>query len=221
MKTRATLLTATFTLAVAVVQLFRTEEYNHPEFAGGDATNGTAYAYPPAVGILSTAKNCLSCHVNNGEWKDDSGTIIDILDRDTKQSLRQNDGSFRIDVKRHEARTVLTVIGRKRDGTAPAPYRNAWLYVDPATIESPALSKFPPNWEVNLPMSCRVVGDQLAGYENADITSLPMTVRPAEGARDTEILLQAMLTRGEAVKGNTKEGMLGSYFERKVRLVVK
>jgi hypothetical protein len=180
-----------------------------------------AYAYPPAVGILSTSKNCLSCHVNNGEWKDDGSIIVDILDRDTKKSLKLTDGTFRIDIKRNEPRTVLTVIGRRRDGTAPAPCRNAWLYIDPTTIEGPALSKFPPSWEVDLPMSCRVVGDKLTGYEDADITSLPMTIRPAEGAKDADILLQAMLTRGEAIKGNTKDGMLGNYFERKVRLVVK
>jgi len=39
-----------------------------------------AFAYPPAVGILAKSKNCLACHVNNGPWKDDKSTIIDIID---------------------------------------------------------------------------------------------------------------------------------------------
>jgi hypothetical protein len=30
-----------------------------------------------------------------------------------------------------------------------------------------------------------------------------------------------MLTKGESVKGNPEEGMLGNYFEKKVKLIVK
>jgi hypothetical protein len=33
--------------------------------------------------------------------------------------------------------------------------------------------------------------------------------------------LQAMLTRGESVKGRAKEGMTGNYYERTVSLIVK
>ena len=70
-------------------------------------------------------------------------------------------------------------------------------------------------------MSCRLVGDNLKGYEDANITSLPMTIQPLENAKDAEISLQVMLTKGEATKNNAKEGMTGSYFERKIKLVVK
>ena len=179
-----------------------------------------ASAYPPGVGILGKAKNCLDCHLNNGPWKDDANTIIDILDRETKKSVKQPDGSFLIEVRRGAIKTVLTVIGRKKEDTAEAPYRNAWLYVDPKTIESTSLSKFAPGWEVNLPMSCRIVGDPLEGYEGAKITALPMSIRPSDAAQDAELTLQVMLTKGESVKGQPKEGMIGSYFERKVKLRV-
>ena len=70
-------------------------------------------------------------------------------------------------------------------------------------------------------MSCRLVGDKLPGYEDADITSLPMTIQPLSNAKDTEMQLQVMLTKGESVKGNAQEGMNGNYFERTVKLVVK
>jgi hypothetical protein len=64
-------------------------------------------------------------------------------------------------------------------------------------------------------MSCRVVGDTTEAYSNGAVTILPMTVRPGDDARDAEIELQVMLTRGESVKGNPQEGMIGSYFERR------
>ena len=63
--------------------------------------------------------------------------------------------------------------------------------------------------------------NQLLGYEDADITSLPMTIQPLNNARNAELQLQVMLTKGESVKGKSQEGMLGSYFERKVKLAVK
>lgn len=179
-----------------------------------------AYAYPPGVGILSKSKNCLACHANNGPWKDDTNTIIDILEKDAQKSLRQPDGTFLLEVKRGELRTFRTVIGRKKGDSEMPSYRNAWLYVDPTTIESSTLSKFAPGWEVNLPLACRVVGDNLEGYEGANITALPMTIRPLDAARDAELTLQVMLTRGESVKGKGKEGMIGSYFERRVKLRV-
>lgn len=180
-----------------------------------------AFAYPPGVAILGKAKNCLACHINNGPWKDDAQNIIDIIDRDTGASLKQPDGTFLISAKRGEAKTVLTVIGRAKGGQEEPPYRNAWLYLDPRTIDSTSLSKFAPGWDVNLPMSCRLVGDKLEGREGARITVLPMTLRPTDGARDSELLLQIMLTKGESVKGKPQEGMIASYFERTVKLTVR
>jgi hypothetical protein len=173
------------------------------------------------VGILSNSINCISCHSNNGPWKDDNKIIIDILDRETKKSFKQPDGSFLIETKRGEQKTVLTVIGREKDNSIAAPYRNAWLYIDPETIGTNSLSKFAPGWDVNLSISCRIVGDNLPGYDNADITSLPMTIQPLSKAEDAEIQLQVMLTKGESIKGNAQEGMLGNYFEKKVKLIVK
>ena len=177
-----------------------------------------AFAYPPGVGILGKSKSCVSCHVNNGPWVDDAKTIIDILDKETMKSLRQPDGTFLLDVKRGQQRTVLTVIGRTKDDDAPLPYRNAWLYIDPTRIETNSLSKFARGWAVNLQMSCRIVGDKVAGYDGAKITVLPMTIQPLDDAAETEIQLQVMLTKGEAIKWSGKEGMIGNYFERKVRL---
>jgi hypothetical protein len=179
-----------------------------------------SFAYPPAVGILGKATNCLACHVSNGPWKDDDTTVIDILDRDTRGSLRRADNSFQLEVTRGQVRTVLTVIGVRGPPGIETPYRNAWLYVDPRTIGSSALSKFAPGWEVNLPMSCRITGDAVEGYEGAHVSVLPMSLRPSDAAQDTEIVLQVMLTRGDSVKGRAKEGMLGSYFERRVALRV-
>lgn len=188
---------------------------------GFTAASQKALAYPPAVGILGPSKNCLACHANNGPWQDDSILIIDVLDKTTGQSLRQADSSFLIAAARGETRTVLTVIGTRKDSLAPAPYRNAWLYVDPARIaDTYALSKFAPGWQVNLPMSCRIVGDRLEAYPDAHLTVLPMTVRAGDDARDAELELQVMLTKGESVKGKAKEGMLGNYFRRTVRLHV-
>ncbi|NIO19329.1 MAG: hypothetical protein GTN76_00930 [Candidatus Aenigmarchaeota archaeon] len=178
------------------------------------------FSYPPAVGIVGKAKNCLVCHVNNGPWQDMENTIIDILDKKTKKSFIQADGSFLIEALRGKTTTFLTVIGRKRGDKAEAPYRNAWLYVDPERIKSDSLSKFAPGWNVNLPMACRIVGDNLEGFEGAKITALPMSIRAGDDAQDAELLLQVMMTKGESVKGKAKEGMIGNYFERFVRLKV-
>jgi hypothetical protein len=145
---------------------------------------------------------------------------LTFLTKTQKKSFKQPDGSFQIEVKRFESKTVLTVIGRKDDGQSEMPYRNAWIYIDPKTIETNSLSKFAPGWECNLQLACRVVGDKLDGYENAKITSLPMTIRPADAAQNSELSFQIMLTRGESQKGNAKEGMKGNYFEKKVTLKV-
>ncbi len=182
----------------------------------------TAFAYPPAVGILGPARNCLSCHSSDGPWKDPAGLIIDILDKTSGKSLRQGDGTFLISARRGELKTVVTVIGWKADAAGPAPFRNAWLYVDPKRIADPSsLNKFAAGWMVNLPMSCRIVGDSVDAYSRAPLTALPMTVRAGDDAADAEIELQVMLTRGDSVKGDAKKGMAGNYFERRVRLKVE
>jgi len=221
MKTKSFIAMMAVMATIFIAQLTSNDYYNyHPEFNQTKTMVGAAYAYPPAVGILSDSKNCISCHTNNGPWKDDSKTIIDILDRETKKSFKQPDGSFLIEIKRWEQKTVLTVIGNIKDNSIAAPYRNAWLYIDPTTIGTNSLSKFAPGWDVNLSISCRIVGDNLPGYDNADITSLPMTIQPTSTAKDAEIQLQVMLTGGESVKGNAQEGMVGNYFEKRVMLVV-
>ncbi len=176
-------------------------------------------AYPPGVGILAKNRSCAACHVDNGPWGDEARTIVDMLDASTKKSLRDPDGAFKITVPRGSSRTVLTVIGRAAGESRP-PRRNAWLYVDPGQIESSALSKFAPGWDVSLPMSCRIVGDKLEGYDSVLVTVLPMAVRPGDAARDTDLELQVMLTSGEAVKGQGKEGIVSNYFVRKVSLKV-
>jgi len=91
------------------------------------------WAYPPGVGILGKAKSCLACHVNNGPWTDQEKTIVDILDKETGQSLRQADGTFLIEAKRSQARTVVTVIGRAKGDPAPAPYRQRLAVRGPHT----------------------------------------------------------------------------------------
>lgn len=223
MKVKAIIL-LTLTLGVAVLNtLLNQETPYHPEFSKphGSFEINTSYAYPPAVGILGNSKNCMSCHTNNGLWKDDNKLIIDVLDMETKKSLKQPDGTFLIEAKRWEQKTVLTVIGWIKDKSDGTPNRNAWLYIDPTTIGTQSLSKFAPNWDVNLPMACRLIGDKLPGFEGADITSLPMTIQPLSNAKDAELQLQVMLTKGESVKGKAQEGMLGNYFERKVMLKIE
>jgi hypothetical protein len=217
-----------FILVVAVAgaifsSIMHEEAGYHPEFSDPHTCFGieVAHAYPPAVGILSSSKNCVSCHENKGPWNEDSKLIVDILDADTKKSFKQPDGSFVIEAERWEQKKLLTVIGWIKDKSISAPYRNAWLYIDPTTIGTRSLSKFAPNWDVNLPLSCRVVGDNLPGYENANITSLPMIIQPMSNAINAELQLQIMLTKGESIKGNAQEGMLGNYFERKVFLKIK
>lgn len=225
MKIKAFILSV-FVLSIAALStIMRQQPSYHPEFGKSSGISlfgiNAAHAYPPGVGILSNSKNCMSCHVNNGPWQDEHKLVIDILDRETKKSLKQADGSFLIEAKRWEQKTVLTIIGKKREVSVVEPYRNAWLYIDPATIGTQSLSKFAPDWDVNLPMSCRVVGDNFPGYEDFSITSLPMTIQPLSNAKDAVLQLQVMLTKGESVKGNAQEGMLGNYFERKVILKVK
>lgn len=178
-------------------------------------------AYPPAVGILGKAENCLSCHVNNGNWQDGPDLVIDIIEKESGLSLKQSDGSFLLSVKRGQSATLLTVIGYKTDDEQLIPCRNGWLYVASNRIKTSSLSKFAQGWEVNLPMACRLVGDKLDSYPDAKGTLLPMTVRPTDAASDATITLQVMLTSGKSVKGKADEGMVGNYFERTVHLKVE
>ena len=179
-----------------------------------------ATAYPPAVGIIGTSRDCSSCHQNNGPWADDSKTVVDIIAADTGESLRQPDGTFLLEVERGTTRTVVTQIGRAANDDAPPPLRNAWLYLDPAQLETGSLSKFAPGWSVNLPMACRIVGDDVKTYPGASMTALPMTVRPGDTGQDAELELQLMLTRGESNKGNPNAWLEGNYMVRKVILRV-
>ena len=74
---------------------------------------------------------------------------------------------------------------------------------------------------VNLPASCRIVGDGVDAYAGAKLTALPMTLRAGDHASDAEIELQLMLTRSDSLKGDPKKGMAGNYFARRVRLKVE
>jgi hypothetical protein len=224
MKTKILLLTGIlFTCVIVSFFMWEQPTNYHPEFTETSLSGSlitTANAYPPAVGILGNAKNCMSCHVSNGPWNENQ-TIIDIIDKSTGKSLRDAEGNFSIEVPRYEAKTLVTIIGREKGDGQHAPYRNAWLFIDPTTIGSNSLSKFAPGWETNLPMSCRIVGDKIEGYDGASITALPMTIRATDAARAAELQLQVMLTKGESIKGKAAEGIVGNYFERKVKLIVK
>ncbi len=179
------------------------------------------HGYPPAVGIVGESRNCLSCHVNNGPWKDEN-TIIDILDKKTLKSLKQKNGTFLISAGKGEARTVLTVIGCKDKRSDTLPYRNAWLYIDPSRIKDGSIgNKFARGWEVNLNLGCRIVGDTFSKFKGAHISVSSMTIRPTNEAEDTELKLEVMLTRGESVKGKPKKGLISSYFKKKVYLKVE
>lgn len=177
-------------------------------------------AYPPAVGILGNSRDCMACHVDNGPWKDEGIVSVDIIDKETGQSLKQSDGTFLIQARRGELKTVLTVIGCRRAEHSEIPYRNAWIYVDPDMIGATAISSFAPGWNVNLPMACRIVGDKWMESDDADYTVLPMSIRPTDAARETEIELQVMVTKGESVKGKAAEGLIANYFKYNVKLKV-
>ena len=217
MKIKVIAVTLLVLVIIVIVQVATSQYYYHPEF--NNNSYGVAYAYPPAVGIIGNSKNCLACHSDNGPWRDKGQTIIDILDKSTKKSLLQHDGAFLIEVKRNEVANILTVIGRSADDKADAPYRNAFLYIDPTTIGTTSLSKFAPGWNVNLSMSCRLVGDKLEGYESAKITVVSSSIRPTNGARDAELLLQVLLSKGGTEKGNAT-AMISNYYEKKVKLKV-
>ena len=184
-------------------------------------STAAAHAYPPAVGITGKSRSCTQCHADNGPWSDEKATIVDLLDGDTRRSLKQPDGSFLLEAERSQAKTVITIIGRRAGDKAPPPTRNAWLYIDPATIETTSISKFAPGWEINLPMSCRMVGDIASEYPGAAVTALAMTVRPGDAAGDAVIELQVMLTSGESAKGKPNVGLKGNYLVRQIKLKVR
>lgn len=177
------------------------------------------YSYPSAS-VITRNKSCLNCHVNNGEWQED-GTIIDIVDKETGKSLKQKDGTFLIEFKPEEIKTLLTILGRVKD-EIDSPYRTGWAYVDPLEQEkaSDSSQKFAKNWEVNLNLGCKLIGDKHPLYEGAKITVAPFTIKPTKDAKDAVIKLQAMLTKGESVKGKPKEGMLSNYFERTIYMKI-
>ena len=181
-----------------------------------------ALGYPPAVGVLGKARNCIACHANDGPWKGDKNLIVDLLDKETGKSLREKDGSFLISVRLEQRRTVLVVLGRAKGDTSPVPQRNGWIFVDPTLIKRDHLGpKFPAGWEVDLNMSCRLVGDTHKAYEGATISVLPMTLRPTGLAKDTELEWQILMTSGEAIKGDATRWLVQNYFDQKVRLKVK
>jgi hypothetical protein len=184
------------------------------------AVTGNAMAYPPAVGIVGKSRDCMECHAENGPWTDDARTIIDIVDAETGESFRQSDGQFLIEVERGRTRTLVTHIGWAAGDETPAPVRNAWLYIDPSQIGTGSLSKFAPGWSVNLPMACRIVGDEVKGYPGAAMTALPMTLRPGDAAQPAKLELQVMLTAGDSAKGNPNTWLKGNYHMRKIELRV-
>jgi hypothetical protein len=190
-------------------------------FASALLVPTVADAYPPAVGIVGPSRSCKQCHASNGPWKDHKRTIVDLLDAATRRSLRRPNGKFLLKVKRGQTKTVITIIGRKAKDSAPPPVRNAWLYVDPKQIKTTALSKFAPGWDVNLPMSCRVVGDRVPEYPGAAVTAAAMTVRPGGAARDAELELQVMLTHGKSAKGNPDRWLKSNYLVKKLLLKVQ
>lgn len=222
MKKKILVLSSLFLIATILSIFYQGEIYYHPEFGKLPSSFGInqASAYPPGVGILTNSRNCLSCHANNGPWKDDANNIIDIIDKESRKSLKQADGSFLIETKRYEAKTVYTVIGRKNIEGIIAPGKTAWIYIDTSSIGKSSLSKFAPNWEVNLQLSCRITGDKMLNYEQSTITSLPMTIRPLSTAKDESITLQVMLSKGNAEKNNANNSMRGNYFERIVKLKI-
>lgn len=57
MKTKTIILTIILTMVITISQFIGTEEnFYHPEFRESKSINGAAYAYPPAVGILTKSK---------------------------------------------------------------------------------------------------------------------------------------------------------------------
>ena len=61
MKTKSFIALTAVMVVIFIVQLTSNDYYYyHPEFYKNKHTLGAAYAYPPAVGILSNSKNCIT-----------------------------------------------------------------------------------------------------------------------------------------------------------------
>lgn len=178
-------------------------------------------AYPPVVSIMGMGTRCVDCHLDNGPWIEDELLVIDILDKETKQSLGQSDGTFLVEVPRNASKTVLCIIGRLAEDPNPPPFRNGWIFFDPKMLDQPALSKFPPGWEVNATYGCRLVGDKLDLYPDATLTVTSMTIRPSDKAEDGILTWMLGLTVGDPPKGKPTEGMLGNFYEYQVKLRIQ
>lgn len=176
-----------------------------------------SFAYPPAVGVTGNSPNCLSCHVENGPWEDDDMAAVDILDKATGKSLRQGDGSFMLSAHRNEPKTIMVVLGRRAGDTEEPPTRNGWIFVD---HQASTMTKFPEGWQANVQFGCRVVGDTMTGFEGARVTIAPMTLVAGEDARDAELTLHAMISKGTGVKGKAKEGLISNFLDRKLKLKI-
>lgn len=174
-------------------------------------TDVSAY---PAASLEGRQKSCLSCHKNTGPWKDESKIVIDIIDPQTGESFKQEDGSFLIEVKRDEVRRVKTVLGVSSD-LEWVPEFVAWLYADPEEIQrAPESSlKFAPNWEVNRPFCGKRVAGTVKGFEGKKVATLTMSLRPLKEAKDADISLQVLFKSFDRT-------LVGNYYERKVNLRV-
>lgn len=168
-------------------------------------------SYPTAP-IVGRQTSCLNCHKNTGPWTDEAKTIIEMLDSQTGESLKQKDGSFLITVKRNEIKTVQVVFGVTGD-VEKAPECISWCFVDPIEQKqsSDASNKFAPHWEVNAQYGGRFVGDKVKGYETHKIVASTMSLRPTEKAKDGKLVLQVLFPIAF-------RGLDGNYFEKQVTL---
>ena len=177
-----------------------------------------AAASPPAVGIIGNSRSCISCHANTGPWTAGPDLIVDLIDKETQQSLRQPDGSFLVTTKRGTAATAIAVIGYRGMTPEQSPHRNGWIFVDSTTIGTSSLSKFAPGWEISVPYGCKISGDSIAAYPGAAVTTAPISIRPTETAQDADVTFQTLMTSGEPVKGKPKSGLTSNYHARIVHL---
>lgn len=170
-----------------------------------------SYPTAPIVGRNTT---CLNCHKNTGPWQDEAKAIIEILDPQTGQSLKQKDGSFLIAAKRNEVKSVQMVFGVTGD-TEKVPECISWCLVDPVEQRqgSDASNKFAPHWEVNAQYGGRFVGDKVKGYEAHKVVASTMSLRATEKAKDGALVLQVLFPVAF-------RGLDGNYFEKKVTLKI-
>ena len=179
-----------------------------------------AVASPPAVGIVSNSRSCISCHASTGPWTAGPDLVLDLIDKDTQQSLRQPDGSFLLTTKRGSAATAIAVIGYRGLTPEQSPHRNGWTFVDSTSIGTSSLSKFAPGLEISVPYGCKICGDSIAAYPGAVVTTAPISIRPTETAQNADVTFQTLMTSGEPVKGKPKSGLTSNYHARIVHLRV-